>query len=817
MELRDEFRLASRRLVKRPAATLAAVATLTFSIGAGVATWSLLSAVLLRPLPVIEPDRLMVMSSLRSQGPGAGFRSVGFNYPVLGAVRESDAFARTAAQWTPPPLLLVGDEGAVADRRYVGFATHDFLDVLGVKTVLGRVFSSEEDRRGAAPVAILADRYWRQAFKADAAIVGKTIAVAGKATTVIGVTAPGFRGVNLTQAPDLYLPFHTIGDVVPGTNYFADPGHTRSPTAGTVILGRLRPSESIASTQARLSVLKLPSTSPTQEKIELTDANTAAIPAAARPAMSRFSQLLGSTVALLLMIGCGTVGLLLLVRTEERRVEFATCLALGASRARLARGIAFEGGLLAAAGALMSLPATLLIFNAARSLQLPGGIDVGLLELSINGRVLIGAFVGGMVATVGIAILAGAVGFSGDLHDALRSRSGATPPMRRRATRSALVITQAAVAVTLVAGTGLFTRSLMTALGLNTGLDADRIVMGTVSLGPYGYEAPRADTFFDDLAARLRANPAVRSMAYSVEQGGMTPIGHILVDGAQRQFPSTVWSLSVDEAYFETMGIALVGGRSFSADDRATATPVAIVSESFARQLAGDETVIGRRIASNPGQPNDVHEVVGVVKDVVTNVTVLEPLVLYSPLAQARGTNSRSITARAATNPDLTQAEITAAIRALDRAITPTPFLTLEERILRQMAPQYFGALVLGSLGFIAILLTLLGTYVVAESMAVARTREMGIRAALGARGGELARIVLGESARLVAIGLAIGLGLVWAGSNTIRAFLFGVEPLDVATLTAASALILMLATVISLRPAMRAAKVDLGTVLRGD
>jgi predicted permease len=789
------------------------VATLAFSIGAAVSTWSLLSAVLLRPLPVTEPDRLVVMSSLRIQGPSAGFRSVGFIYPVLGTIRDSGTFAQTAAQWTPPSRLLVSNEGL----RYVGFATHDFLDVLGVKTQLGRAFSAEEDRRGVAPVAILTDRYWRQAFNADLAIVGQTLAVAGTATTVIGVTAPGFRGLDLTQAPDLYLPFHTIGDVAPGTNYFADPDHSMSPTAGTVIVGRLRPNESIGNTQTRLSTLKLPSASATQATIELTDANTAAIPAAARPAMARFSLLLGSTVALLLVIGCGTVGLLLLVRTEERRVEFATCLALGASRARLARGIALEGALLAAAGAGVSVPVAWLIVNAARSLQLPGGINIGLLELSLDGRTLIGAAVGAVVATLGMAILTGAVGFSGNLLDALRSRSGVTPPLRRRATRSALVITQAAVALTLVAGAGLFTRSLVTALGLNTDLDAGRIVTGTVSLAPYGYDDTRAATFFDDLSARLRANPAIRSMTYSVAQGGMTSLGHILVDGAPRQFASMVSSVSVDDAYFETMGIRVVAGRSFSADDRGTATPVAIVSESLARQLAGGESAVGHRIAISTAQPGDVREVVGVVKDVVTNVTVLEPLVLYAPLEQGEGSTFRSITARAAADADVTRIEITAAIRALDPSIMPAPFLTLDERILQQMAPQYFGALVLGSLGFIAIVLTLLGTYVVAESMAVARTREMGIRAALGARGGELARIVLGESARLVAIGLAIGLGLVWAGANTIRAFLFGVEPLDLTTLATAAVLIFMLALVMSLRPAMRATRVHLGMVLRGD
>ncbi len=814
----DELRLALRRLLKRPAATLAAVVTLAVSIGAATATWSLLSAVLLHPLPVAGADRLMVVGTQVTQGRDAGTLRMTHLYPYYPHIRDSGVFESVAAQWLSPPQLLVST-GGVPVQTSVGFATHNFFDVLGVRIPVGRNFTGEDDRRGAAPVAILTERYWRRVFEASNAVIGRTIMMAGKPVTIVGVAAPGFRGLDLAQAPDLYLPFHTVADVTsPLTNYFAEPNHGTSPTSGTMVVGRLRAGDRAETAASRLTTLgPLPDLG-SPPHYGLTNVNAAAVPQAARAGMSRFGRLLGTTVGLLLLIGCGTVGLLLLIRTEARREEFAMCLALGASRTRLARGVTLEGGMLAASGALLALPISGWLFNGARAFQLPGGVSIGLLELAIDRRALVVAIACAALTTLGIALIAVTLGFASDLTQELHGRAGATPRLTRRPTRTALVAAQVAVAVALLAGTGLFVRSLQTALGLNSGLDVERLVIGQLFLGQYGYDASQTATFFEDVAGRLRGNPAIRSMAFSASQGGMGPDGKLVIDGEPRQFPSMVRFEAIDEYYFGTMGIPILAGRAFSADDRANAPLVTIVSASFGRQLAGGGSPIGRRITMPfrvKDQPADVREVIGVVGDVVTTVSVLEPLAMYMPLARTAAPNT--ITARAMSDADAVRREMLSAIRQINSAITPPPMLTMEERITRQMAAQEFGALVMGSLGFIAILLTLLGTYVVAESLSVMRTRELGIRAALGARGTQLAGIVLAETGRLVGIGLIFGLAIVWAGASTIRAFLFGVQPLDPATLATVGASILVLAMVVSTRPALRAARVDLGKVLRAE
>ena len=812
----DELRLALRRLLKRPAATLAAVVTLAVSIGAATATWSLLSAVLLRPLPVAGADRLMVVGTQVMQGRDAGTLRTTHVYPYYPHIRDSAVFESVAAQWLSPPQLLVST-GGVPVQTSVGFATHNFFDVLGVRIPVGRNFTGEDDRRGAAPVAILTERYWRRVFEGSNAVIGRTITMAGKPVTIVGVAAPGFRGLDLAQAPDLYLPFHTVADVTPpGMNYFAEPNQRMSPTSGTMVIGRLRARDQAESAASRLTTLgPPPEYKGSPPRYGLTPVNAAAVPQPARAGMSLFGRLLGTTVGLLLLIGCGTVGLLLLIRTEARREEFAMCLALGASRTRLARGVTLEGAMLAAAGALLALPVSGWLFNGARAFQLPGGVSIGLLELTIDRRALVTAIACAALTTLGIALIAATLGFARDLTQELRGRAGATPRLTRRPTRTALVAAQVAVAVALLAGTGLFVRSLQTALGLNSGLDVERLVTGQLFLGAYGYNASRTSAFFEDLAGRLNGNPAIRSMAFSAAQGGMSAEGRLVIDGEPRQFPSMVRFEAIDEHYFATMGIPILAGRGFSADDRAPTPLVTIVSASFGRQLAAGGDPIGRRItmpSSTNGQSADVREVIGVVGDVVTNVSVLEPLAMYLPLAR---TTPSTITARAMSDADAARREMLSAIRQIDSAITPPPMLTMEERITRQMAAQQFGALVMGSLGFIAILLTLLGTYVVAESLSVMRTRELGIRAALGARGAQLAGIVLAETGRLVGIGLIIGLAIVWAGASTIRAFLFGVRPLDPATLATVGSSILVLAMIVSTRPALRAARVDLGKVLR--
>jgi putative ABC transport system permease protein len=509
---------------------------------------------------------------------------------------------------------------------------------------------------------------------------------------------------------------------------------------------------------------------------------------------------------------------LLLVRTEARRTELAVCIALGGSRARLAGGIAIEGSLLAIAGAALAVPVAWWLFRAGVAFQLPAGMSLEVLDLTLDRNVLIALFGSALLATLIISVVAGAFGISANVEEALRSRTTMTPPLRRRGSRAALLTGQIAVALVLLAGTGLFIRSIGAALRLNPGLDTVGVLAGSVNLTPPRYNASQAALFFEELQVRLRENPAVQAVAFSASPGGMSPGGQLMIDGLPRRFPSLVQQTSVDPDYFRLMRIPLLAGRDFSAEDRQTSPRVVIVSESFGRMISNGGNPIGSRITmfvSSAGRPPDVAEIVGVVRDVVTDVSTMDPLDMYLPIAQSSVPWTRSLAVRPRGDIDIARQEIIGVIKQIDPAVNPGSFQTLEETISAQMGPQKFGASVMGSLGGIAVLLTLLGTYVLAESMAVLRTREMGIRAAMGATSAQLGRIILRETLRLAGAGIAAGVFLTWLGAGAIRAFLFRVEPLDPITLSAAAILILSLAGIVSLRPALRAARVDVSRVLR--
>jgi predicted permease len=811
----SEARLAVRRLVQRPGATAASIVTLACGIGAAAATWSMLSAVLLRPLPVVEPDRLVSVGTWRSVPRGREARQDDLVYTDYPLIRRSGIFEDVAAIWGQPLSLLVTTGGFPQPARIV-FVTRNFFDLLGVKIALGRGFTPEDDRRGAPLTAILSDASWRGTFNGEPAALGRSITVSGRPVTIVGVSPRGFRGLDLATAPALYMPLGTIADVgAPSTNYFAEAHHASSPTAGVRVVGRLSAGEPGDQALARLSALPRPARQRAAE-FGLTPVNIGAVPAAARRGMAQFARMLGATVALLLLIGCSSVGMLLLVRSEARREELTVCLALGASRARLARGIALEGSILAVAGAALSLPVASWMFAGIRAFELPGGVSVALLDLSIDRRVVLAGAAAAIGASLVIAVIAGAVGLSADAAEALRARTGATPRTTRRRTRAALVGGQVAVALVLVAGAGLFARSLGAAMDLNPGFETRRIVSGSVSLRSHGYSAVRTETFFGELRARIASSPAVRSVAVTASQGGFGG-AQFLVDGHSRRVASVDF-VAIDDAYFHTLGIAAVAGRVFAADDTARSPLVGIASESLARILGDGASAVGRRVTMPfrlPPAPPPVIEIVGVVPDLIASVTRLEPAVLYLPMAQSAPGEARTIVVRAASDADAARRAVHSAVRQLDPAVTPGALLTLAERLATQMGPQRFGMTILGALGSFAVLLTALGIYVLAESMTVLRMRELGIRAALGANGRHLAAIVLAEAGRLVGLGLLAGLLLAWSGANTIRALLFLVQPLDPATLAGAAGLLLALALAASLRPALRAARVDLATVLR--
>jgi putative ABC transport system permease protein len=446
-----------------------------------------------------------------------------------------------------------------------------------------------------------------------------------------------------------------------------------------------------------------------------------------------------------------------------------------------------------------------------RSFQLPGRVRLDDLTLGVDTSVLAASIVIAIVATLVISLVAGVFGFSANVADALRTQAGSTPALRRRWTRAGLVTTQVAVALVLVAGAALFGRSLAAALSLNSSLETERIITGSVNPGRHGYTPGRATAFFDELMTRLRVSSAIESASYSQYVGGMSANGQIEVDGEAQHPPSTVSFYRVDSRYFATIGLPLIEGRMAGEQEQ----DAIVVSESLGRLIARGASPVGHRLAESPGRPQKI--VVGVVPDHITNVTVLEPLVLYAPLALESARSSISLTLRASLDAGAARSALHDLIRQIDPAVLPGPMSTLQEQISRQMGPQQLGASVLGALGGMALLLTVLGSYVLAESMAHARRRELGVRSALGATRSQLGGLILRDTLKLVVAGLVVGIGLAWLLAGLIRGFLFGIEPLDVPTLTAAATAILAVTIGVTLKPAITAARQNLARTLRED
>jgi putative ABC transport system permease protein len=821
----QDVRLALRRLRKDAGTTIASVAALAFAIGVAVATWSLLSAVLLKPLPVAEPERLFQIGS--SPPPNVMLQWVpGETYPIFESVRGSGAFDAVVAGGLQP--LLVVEHGDLPQSRQVYFAAHDFFATLGIDAARGRTFTADEDRAGAPAVAVLADHYWRAVFNADPGVLGRTVTVSGTVATIVGILPRGFRGLYLSEAPDLYLPLRVSVDI--DYQIFKRFGPLGSGMSWIRMVGRLRPGETPEAAAARLNALdcqcQRPVTFGEVDPFILTNINIAAVPRLTRGAAAQFATLLSITVGLLLLIGCLTVAMLLLVRTEDRRDELAVRLALGATRNQLTASIVVEAAILGGLGALVAIPVTLWLCYGIRTFQLPGGIDVERLELDLAAGPWLAVTSAALAATGIIAVLASLVGAVGAVGSPLQWRALSSPRVTRP--RTVLVAGQVAITLVLVTGAGLFARSLIEALSLNPGIDTHRILTAGLNLAPYGYTPESAAPFVNDLVDRLRGNALIESVSLVVPSGTSQPPVRVTVDGALRELPSALQFQAVEEDYFSTIGLPIVAGRAIDRSDVASSPLVAVVSESLAQLIADGGDPLGRRIPdwesifrqSTAGEaPRVSLEVIGVVPDVIVDVGATSPLVVYQPLQRGvtRGLGGTSLTMRVTGEPAAAMREALATARTLDSRVTLTNMMTLDEQIGRQMNPQRFGVHVLGALGGIALLQTVLGTYVVAQSLVARRRRELGIRAALGARSAQLRSLVLRDTARLVGIGLIAGLALAVAGARLIRSLLYQVEPLDPFVLGSVAVAIFGLALLVSLRPALAATRVDLTRVLRED
>jgi predicted permease len=773
------------------------ILALAGGIGATATTWSLVSAVLLHPLPVQDPDRLVIVGSRFNQ----------HGYPLYAAVRESGAFETVAAGGSRE--VMIGRDHPTPAVAY--FASHDFFDVLGVRPALGRDFLSHEDRRESPLVAMLSDSYWRRVFGARQDVLGAQVVVSGQPAVVVGVAPGRFRGLDLTEAPDIYLPLHAVQntDVTGDGLGFLDLDAT-SAVAWISVVGRLRQGSHPAQAAARLGAL-FPDTAASNV---VTSLNTAAIPRNALWSTRVFGGLMLVTVALLLATGCLAAGVLLLLRTEARRDELAMCLALGASRRRLVRGVVVEGGLLALAGLLAALPVSAWLLAGIRAFELPGGVQVDLAVLSVDASALVGAGSAALLATLLVALAAASFVFSVGAPGGWRAQAGVTPRLARARIRPVLGAAQVAISLVLLAGAGLFARSIAGVLAVGPGVDVRRLVTATMNPRAYGYTDEQASAFFDGLQQRLRDRPAIGTVSiakpYTNSLGGVT-----FVDGVGHEFASFIYYQGIDAQYFSMVGLSVIAGRGFSTTDRAESPTVAIVSESLGRLLARGGDPIGRELGPMWWRETGLQgaEVVGVVPDLVTNIALRSPYVIYMPVAQMPG-ESTTVFLQTRGEPAVAIREVASAIRAIDPAIVPPRMQTVGERLDEQMRAQRFGMLAMGGVGIAAALLTALGIYVMAASLAARRRRELSIRSALGAPRAHLGLIVLREAGLVAGSGLLAGIAIAWASLEPIRAFLFQVEPFDARSVATAAVLLVALIVAVSLKPARAAMRVDVARIL---
>ena len=802
-----ELRFALRRLRQRAAATTVSIATIGCAIGVVTAAWSVLGAVFFHPIAVRQPATLRVVARA---APGSPAVSEGFTYPNAIAIREAQVFQHVAAHGRLSANIEVG---SARQNRSVNYVSADYFDVLGVPPALGRGFQPGEDRRGAPPVVVLSDRFWRESLGGDPNVIGRSLKIGSTSATIVGVAPRAFRGLTIDNPPAVHLPLAAVEQVSPqGMNYFADPMPGFSPSAWIHLVARMPPGEDGQREAARLAtVLGGP---PTATPLQLLAAESAAIPAESRPDLGRFARLLSMTTGLLLGIGSLTVGTLLLVRTEGRRTEFAVQLALGGTRARLATGVMLEGALLSGAGCALAWPIAAFLLGAVRTFELPGQVVISQLELGLDRSALVTATAAAVLSAAAITVLAVIFSLTASIADVRQARAGATGVTRRGA-RSVLVVAQVAAAMVLLVGAGLFARSLAAALTLNPTIDADHTVTTSINLFSKYWPEDRSEAYFADVLEQIGRVPSIAAIGSTMNGISMGGGGSLTVDGAPVNLGQRVDYLAIDAGYLPALGLHVTTGRNFTEQDDDRAPAVALVSASLAERLADPQgRVLGRHFAEARAGRTD--EIVGIVPDVVTEVRRTKPLLVYQPIAQQPRLPVRTLLIRAP-NAQAAIRDTAAVLRAHDPALVPRPIQTINQSLLTQMAPQRFGVTVLGGLGAIAALLTMLGAYVLAESMSSGRRREMGIRAALGASPRQLGAIVFAETARLVGLGLIVGLGLVWIGAGTVRALLFRTAPLDPATLTAVAAAILVVASAVSMRPALRAARLDLARALRDE
>jgi predicted permease len=792
--LAQDIRFGLRMLFKNPGYTAIAVLTLALGIGANSAVFTVAQAALLRSWPAKEPDRLARLIATTPQG-----QEINFSYSdYLDLAAQSKSLEGILAYDRRGKILRVGNESQMVLDDVV---SPNYFSVLGINAQLGRFFTAESSP-GSEPEVVISDSLWHRVFNADPSLVGKQIWLTNRAFTVLAIAPPGFRGLQRGIPTDMWLPV--------ATEYSSQELANRKAREFEV-LGRLRSGATPAGVRVELDALGkgLAQAYPAIDKAR----NVALISERERlrEAMTP-TLILMTAVGLVLLICCANVAGLVLARSDARRTEVAMRLALGAGRMRLVRQLLTESLLLASLGAALGLLLAVGLFRLQPALLPPAEVELGL-DLHLNTSVL--AFTA-IVTVLSVLVfgLAPAIQLSKtSLVSTLKGEgTGAVRGVRRWTMRNALVLGEIALSVVLLTASGLVVRSLLFSRSLPLGFDRQRqLIFFDLLPGVAGYDSKRSAVFFEQAQEKAAALPGVRHAALarrvllSDSGGGLSKRVSIPgVELPQGQLSIPVKFDSVDGNYFRTVGTRMIAGREFNSGDNPLAVRAVVISQTMAQRFWPGQEVLGRQIVAE----GTACQIVGVVEDAKVNSVheAPEPY-MYFPFAQTPSEEGTLIV-EAEGNPKALTARMLSEIQRVDRNV-PVSVRTVDYLMQQAFWEDQMAAGFVGALGLLGIFLGAIGLYGVVAFTVNRRSREIGIRMALGAERRDVLQMVLGQGLTLALIGTGIGLVLSLAAMRLLSTMLYGVRPTDPLTFAGSSALVILVALAASWLPARRAASID--------
>lgn len=824
--LLQDIRYAVRGLRNAPGFTAVAAITLMLGIGVNTTIFSIVDTILLRPLPVEAPEEIVAVYGTKTNDPTTHDSSSYLDYLDL---REQTETLEGVTAYTNFFANLVDDSNR--SEIIVGELVADnYFEVLGVEPALGRAFNVDEYvTEGAHPVAVISDKLWRNRFAADPRVLGETLRLNGTNYTIVGVVGPAFGGMFPGVMSQVWLPVSMVGEVEPLGNINTSPsatGDTMLTRRGYRFLwirGRLADGADVETSRAELRgiMTRLAEEHPVSNELQTVNVLAAGsvrfnpdFDGAVTPA----GTLILAVVGLVLLVACANIANMLLARASVRGKEVAIRLAIGAGRGRLVRQLLTESLLLSLLGGGLGL---LLAVGMTRAL---GGIDLGI-PVDVSADFSIGASV--LLFTVVVSVFTGVVfglvpalrASRPDLVPALKSSEAGTASGRRRLElRDALVVVQVAVSIVLLIGGALLARSLFNAERADVGFDVDRIGFMSTALEMVGYDRERSKSFVDTAMLRLQGTAGVRSVTVttrvpqSVNNNGF---GLFIDQTSSTDRPYAVDGTYVDEHYFDTFEIEVVAGRGIEPADIAGDRDVVVVTEAMAERFWPGEGAVGKQFRTRFDGPE--YDIVGVVENYKVNTPGEEPTpYLHFPLP-SRGTTYANFIVRTETPVAPEMRRLESVITELDPEIVFMQTGPLRDLMDVRLLPIRMGAWFIGSFAALAMALAAVGLYGVIGYSVSRRTREIGIRVALGARASRVLGLVVQQGMVLVLIGVVIGAIMAALAGRVLSTVLYGISPVDGIAFGGAIGLLVFIALLANYIPARRAARIDPMIALRSE